>query len=370
MDSLVENIKQSEIWKKIHSDEPVLDIMAYFKSKNIDYSSIESLIDYISSNHSIDKTLITCKFLTSIIMISKFPDDIIGNNKGETEEILHKKAVEIYQILVENKTENIHKKLVTFKLLFDEWKQADKLNQINLLCEMYYKYDESINEFKNKKILSDEELLDINKEITDTMDSEAKMDYINKARAYDKEQGEIYMKHVNNARNQILHQLKELTPIYKKCLYHYKFKNVTYDESVYKMVYTKMKHIYWGNIKRDIFELQKCDIFKHVVQDYIDILSAMKITQLDYSSLESLLDYELSPDHLEDACILLCETIVKLNKQLDSENYDEIYDMLIEKLHNNSKYITEIFKFCFDRLESIKKIKDSLAIKNNSLNNE
>jgi hypothetical protein len=370
MNSLVENIKQSAIWQKIHSDEPVLDIMAYFKSKDIDYTSIELFIDRICTTNSIDEKLITYKFLTSILMIAKFPEDIIGTTKGDVEQLLSKKATEIYQMLEENKTENIHKKLVTFKLLFDEWKQSDKLNQINLLCEMYYKYDESIDEFKNKDSLSDEALLELNKEITDTMDPEAKMDYIDKARGYDKEQGDIYMKHVNHARNQILQQLKELTPIYKKCLHHYKFKNVTYDESVYKMIYTKMKHIYWGNIKRDIFELQKCDIFKHVVRDYIDILSEIKVTQLDYSSLESLLEYDLDSDHLEDACVSLCETIVHLNKQLDSENYDEIYDMLLEKLSDNHHYITEVFKFCFDRLETIKKIKDSLALKNNTINDE
>ena len=44
------------------------------------------------------------------------------------------------------------------------------------------------------------------------------------------------------------------------------------------------------------------------------------------------------------------------------EKYDEIYDMLLNKLSTNDHYITHIFKFCFDRLETIKKIKTTISV--------
>ena len=231
---------------------------------------------------------------------------------------------------------------------------------------MYYKYTESLEDCNNKEKLTDSQILDANKQITDTMNSEDQANYILKAREYDEEQYSIFKNQIFSTQNKILHQLKALTPNYKKYLSSYKFKNIEYDESMYKMVYTKMKYIYWKNIKRDIFELKKIDIFNHIISDYLEIISNLKVKNLDYSDVSKLLDYDIDEDNLLDACMNLCIKIVEINKKIDSENYDEIYDMLIKKVNNNNKYITEIFKFCFDRLESIKKIMKGLSLKNNT----
>ena len=366
MDIYIKKIHESNIWKKIHSQEDVLSIMSYFKNNNVDYSSIDDFLNYLINNNHIDKSDINKKFFTSILMIAYFPDDVIGKNRGDKENLIYDRAKEIYEMVKNCKVENIQKKLITFKILFNEWKKQDKISQINLLCEMYYKYTESLEDFNNKKKLTDSELLDVNKDITETMDAEDKHNYIVKAREYDEHQASIFKKQIFNTQNKILHQLKILTPNYKKYLSSYKFKNVEYDESVYKMVYTKMKYIYWKNIKRDIFELKKKDIFNHIINDYIEIIANLKVKNLDYSEINRLSDYDIDEDNLLDACIELCIKIVEINKKIDSENYDEIYDMLIKKLDNNKKYITEIFKFCFDRLESIKKIMTGLSLKNNS----
>mgnify|MGYP004128614087 CR=1 FL=1 len=49
--------------------------------------------------------------------------------------------------------------------------------------------------------------------------------------------------------------------------------------------------------------------------------------------------------------------------QIDSENYDEIYEMLLGKLDNTPKYVTDILKLCFNRLETIKDIKITISKK-------
>ena len=232
-----------------------------------------------------------------------------------------------------------------------------------MLCEMYYKYTESENDYRNKKEITDEEILDMH-EVTLMMDSEAKHDFIVKARELDKEQGDDFVKKISGMRNKILYQLKTITPGYMKYLKNYKYTNVTYDDTIYGEVYAKMKYIYWNNIKRDIFELKKCDIFQHIIQDYVDILLEMKNSTLDISVLENLKEYDLNEDNLIDACSMLCRTVISINKQLDSENYDDIYDMLLDKLGSSDKYITEIYKFCFNRLETIYKIKNSVLKKN------
>ena len=55
MDIYIKKIHESEIWKKIHSDNDVLLIMAYFKNNNIDYSSIDNFLNYLVNNNKIDK---------------------------------------------------------------------------------------------------------------------------------------------------------------------------------------------------------------------------------------------------------------------------------------------------------------------------
>ena len=59
------------------------------------------------------------------------------------------------------------------------------------------------------------------------------------------------------------------------------------------------------------------------------------------------------------------KAFININKQLDSENYDEIYDMLLNKVINNNGNVVDLYKFCFERLEMIKKIKEKLNKDNN-----
>ena len=361
MSEYIELLKESQVWLKIHSESEVTKITEYLADSSIDYSSIDNFINYIQQIFNLEEKIISHKLLVSILMISKFPNDIIGSDRNETEESIYQKALEIYNLINTCNLENINKKLITFKIIFNDWKSQDKLNQINLLCEMYHKYTDSLAEYTFDEA-TDEMILSQNSEITDTMDDEKKEEFVEKARQHEKEAKNDFITKINNMRNKILHSLKRLTPNYKSYVKNYKLKDVKYDESVYKMFYTKMKHIYWSNIRKDIFEKKDKNVYHHILNDYVTIFESLEISNIDIDCLKSYLDYDISEDNLTEACVTICKQFIETNKQIDSENYDEIYDTLYAKLVNNENYVTHIYKFCFDRLETIKKIKTTLKL--------
>lgn len=363
MNSLVEDIKENELWQKIHSEEEVSDIIEYFKKTDINYDVIDLFLEYLNENFGIDKNILTSKFLISIFMISKFPEEIIGTKLEDKEKEVLSKASEIYNKFVNNDLENINKKLVTFKIIFNDWKKKDKYSQMNILCEMYYKYTDSLDEYQKDDNISDDKIINIHKNITDTMDDEDKAEFIIKLKERNDIERNELIDQINKMRNKILHSLKELSPQYKVYLNNYKLKNVKYDETVYKHVYTKMKQVYWENIKADIFEKQNTEIYKHIITDYLELLEDINITDLDTSAISSFKDYEVSEENLLDACVGLCKMIIKCNMKIDSENYDEIYEMLLVKLDNKPEFIADIFKLCFNRLETIKDIKITISKK-------
>lgn len=363
MNSLVNDIKENELWQKIHSGEPVSDIIEYFKKTDLNYRVIDLFLDHLNANFGIDKSILTSKFLISIFMISKFPEDIIGSKLEDKEKDVVSKACEIYDKFLNNDLENINKKLVTFKIIFNDWKKQDKYSQMNILCEMYYKYTDSLNEYEKDDTISDEQIINIHKNITETMNDEDKAEFIIELKDKSEIERAEVISQINKMRNKILHSLKDLSPQYKNYLNNYKLKNVKYDETVYKHVYTKMKQVYWDNIKADIFEKQNTEIYKHIITDYLELLEDINITDLDTSAISSFKDYEVSEYNLLDACVGLCKMIIKCNMKIDSENYDEIYEMLLVKLDNKPEFISDIFKLCFNRLETIKDIKITISKK-------
>ena len=72
------------------------------------------------------------------------------------------------------------------------------------------------------------------------------------------------------------------------------------------------------------------------------------------------MEYEVKEEDLVYALSELGKYFIETNKSIDSENYDEIYDMLYSKLNRDNKYVVDIFKFCFERLDLISKIKEDL----------
>ena len=191
---------------------------------------------------------------------------------------------------------------------------------------MYHKYSQSIEEIKN---------------------DETKKEYVDEL---------VEMK------KKIISSMKVLTNDYQECLDNYKFKNVEYDKSVNKMIYTKIKYVYWENIRNYIFNDKKTDVYYSVINDYKTILNDIKVV-IDLTAIDLLEGYEIDIDNLIDASASLAKTLINTNKMIDSENYDEIYDMLCDRINNDPKYLIDGFKICFDRLEFIKKVKQNLKEK-------
>mgnify|MGYP001424906037 CR=1 FL=1 len=329
MENHISNLKKTKVWNKLEDDIQFDEITDFLRSEGIkeDYTIIKNFLDYLSEKHEIEENLLDSKFIVSILMINKFNDFIIGKNRVEKEELIVQKSSEIYNMIKNDQIVDINKKLVTFKIIFENWKKDDKEQQLNLLCEMYYNYQKSINESKN---------------------DEGKSEYVDE---------------LEKTKTKIIKSMKMITRDYKKYLDNYKFKNVEYDEKVQKMMYVKLKMAYWNNMRNLVFEKKNINVFKHILNDYKEIINDIKIRNFDYSKLNNFMDYEVKKQDLVYALTELGKYFIETNKSIDSENYDEIYDMLYQKLNNNNKYIIDIFKFCFERLDVISKIKENLDSK-------
>mgnify|MGYP001218086957 CR=1 FL=1 len=326
MENIIKNIIKSDIWKNIHSSSKVENAINYLKNKNLDYKPYEELIDFMVEKYDIDRDGIKSNFIVSTIMVSLFPNELIGESRIEEEELIVVKSKEIHNIIIEgNKDDNLHKKIYTFKILFENWKNKDKEQQLDLLSEMYYKYSESIDE---------------------NINDESKNEYVKEL---------VCMK------QKIIISMKNITENYRDHLENYKYKNVEYDSSVNKMIYTKLKYIYWENIRKYIFTDNNVDILHRVVLDYKELIKEIKVI-VDVNMLDSLLEYDINENNITQASVAISKEFIKINKQIDSENYDEIYDMVSNKITENNKYLVDGFKLCFDRLEIIKKIKMNIGI--------
>jgi len=339
MENLFDSIKQTNFWKLINDNNKVVDDVILYtrtKIKKEDYDKFDIFINNLYNEYDIDKDIITKKFLISCLMIAKYPNELIAKVKNEKETLVHEKALEIFEMISNNKSDNFNKKIVTFSIIFEDWKNKDKESQLNLLCEMYYRYKNNIDSISN-----DISNLEVENNVTMNNKDE-------------------YLKELRKQLNKILFSMKRLTSNYKEYLDNYKMKNVNYDEKVYKMMYEKLKMSYWTNIKKEIYEIKNTEAYKHIINDYLILINNIKVSNLDISLIISLKEYEITEENLIDACITLSKAFIEINKQLDSENYDEIYDMLLNKVVTNNLNVIDLYKFCFERLEMIRKIKDEL----------
>ena len=286
MENLFVSIKNTDFWILINDDnKSVDDIILYTRikiKKNNDYEKLDKFIDNLDKEFKIDKEIITKQFIISCLMIAKYPDELISKVRNEKEKLVFDKSFEIFEMIKEDKYENFNKKIITFSIIFEDWQNKDKESQLNLLCEMYYRYKNNIDAVTTDidKLEQENELI-MNK----------KDEYVN--------------------------------------------------------------------------ELKNTDIYKHIINDYLNLINNLKVSNLDISLLITLKDYEIESENLLDACYTLVKAFININKQLDSENYDEIYDMLLNKVINNNGNVVDLYKFCFERLEMIKKIKEKLNKDNN-----
>ena len=108
------------------------------------------------------------------------------------------------------------------------------------------------------------------------------------------------------------------------------------------MIYTK-QYIYWENIRKYIFTDNNVDILHRVVLDYKELIKEIKVI-VDVNMLDSLLEYDINENNITQASVAASKEFININKQIDSEKTDEIYDMVSNKITENNKYLVDGFK--------------------------
>lgn len=329
METHFEKIKHTQFWSLIHKNNPDEIIKYTMKSEFIDGDEkiFNSMLDFLSKNYNIPEEYLSPKIFTSMLVIAKFPDVFLDSNRELIEKSLYDRSCEIYNFINENQSDYklLGKKLFSFKIVFEDWKEKDLKQQVYLLCEMYYRYCDTIEEYK---------------------DDPSKKEYID----------ELLIMN-----NKILNNMKRLTPNYQSYLDNYENKHVSYSDKVNSLVYNKLKDLYWDNINTEIFEHSNYKVIDTIIDDYQDVLS-----QLNNETFNGNKFNDYRGIHTKENFKNIAVMMVRYNKQLDSENYDEIYDYTIEKINENIHNAISIIKICFDRLEMILKIKESVNEQNSN----
>ena len=329
METHFEKIKHTQFWSLIHENNPDEIIKYTMKSEFIDGDEkiFNSMLDFLSKNYNIPEEYLSPKIFTSMLVIAKFPDVFLDSNRELIEKSLYDRSCEIYNFINENQSDYklLGKKLFSFKIVFEDWKEKDLKQQVYLLCEMYYRYYDTIEEYK---------------------DDPSKKEYID----------ELLIMN-----NKILNNMKRLTPNYQSYLDNYENKHVSYSDKVNSLVYNKLKDLYWDNINTEIFEYSNYKVIDTIIDDYQDVLS-----QLNNETFNGNKFNDYRGIHTKENFKNIAVMMVRYNKQLDSENYDEIYDYTIEKINENIHNAISIIKICFDRIEMIIKIKEAVNEQNSN----
>ena len=295
------NIKNHPVWMLIKDNE--LDfIINKLPSQNIKNLNIfiEELFSLIGEEYETNKRNI----IVAILLINKFPNELLSSNRGEEEDNLYHKAKEIYELLGISNIDYIilAKKIYTFSIMYSEWKTKDKEMQLNILAELYYRYSEDIREF-----------------LSISTDSSKKI---------------VYNKIFKEFLNKVLNQMLILDKNWKEYLTNYNYKKIDFDENSQKFMYNKLTEVYWEHLKLQQLSRYPCDIIKQVITDYIILF-----TKIDNSK-----DLNYLYNHKSNLSELYQE-LVNLNKLLgDSFDYRNII-----KKEDTFKF----FKIIFNYLEKV-----------------
>ena len=207
----------------------------------------------------------------------------------------------------------LSKKIFTFIIVYEQWLIDDKENQLNILCEIYYQYDEILKDFLKNNMYS----VEIKK-----MYESIYRDFLNK----------------------ILRHLSLLKKTWKKYLKNYKYKHVDFDEQSQKFMYNNLKNVYW-----DIMYMESC------IKDNKEVIP--RIIN-DYKILYNKLNSEINLDYLDEYKLevkKLYYEFIRLNKLVgDSYPYPQATTkILIKDLHITPKVVFSQFKGIFNYLEEL-----------------
>ena len=325
MNSQLKQLKESEYWENLTKENSNIDeLLAFITSRKFEAnekSFLKNIINTLKTDFEIPEEYLSLRVFISCLIISKYPDALLSKDRKEIEENLYEKAKEIFNFINEDLDDFklLGKKLVTFKIMFDNWKQKDLESQMDILCETYYRYKETLDQTPNNIVNNS------NKEI---------VNFIAK----------------------IEKSMKRLSPDYKTYLENYRFKKVSYDEKAYNLIYKKLKKTYWDYIQNKIFNEEQYTIIDRIIDDYKELIDDIEINDVD---LSSILSYK--GVYSINALLGVTHKMIEFNNSIDSEHYDEIYIHITNKLISSVKYIPDILKFLFERLEFIKNVKKTVV---------
>ena len=316
MDSYINNMLTCDIWKFIESSRHVDEIIDYIPSvKKPKYIYYDGFISKLKEVTETDY-LITYNDIITIQLISKYKDDFLSKTLVDIEKQIYDRAYEIINIIknyMEGNSANILiKKIITFNIMFIDWKGKDKKSQLDILSEIFFRYNESLREFHSSDI--DDELKN------------------------------IYTKELNSFMNNILYNMKRLDTDYKDHLFKYKFKNIEFDNNARKYIYNNLVNIFWKNIDYRLRILKDYSVINLIIDSYIDIY--MKIS-LDEDYLDDIL--ELKNSSSLESIYSLTELLINNNLLFETPNIEYIIPIDSETI------VMKNLKLIFKHIETLQR---------------
>lgn len=320
MESYIDALQQCQIWKFIETSNNIDQIIDYIPSvKKPKYIHYINFIQKLKEETDTDYN-ITHNDIVTMHLISKYKEDFLSKTLVDIEKQIYDRAQEIINIITNYKTRNVLpekliKKIITFNIIFIDWKEKDKNSQLDILAEIFFRYNESLLEFQDSDIEDD-----------------LKVEYTNE---------------LNKFMNNILFNMKRLDLNYKCHLFKYKFKNIEFDNNARKYIYNNLTNIFWKNIEYRLKILKDYTVINLIIDSYIDIY--MKIS-LDEDYLDDILEYKQSSNASLENVYLLIGLLINNNLLFDEGNTEYILPI-------DSEYIVmKNLKLIFKQIEILHKI--------------
>tara|TARA_B110000208_G_C11760448_1_gene426693 strand:+ start:24 stop:920 length:897 start_codon:yes stop_codon:yes gene_type:complete len=260
-------------------------------------NSIESFVKDLFVHYKISYPV----KIVPLLLMSRFPNEIITNNRNDFENELYEKSIEIFKLLNHptiDDFKNVAQKILTLYLRYEDWMTKDKTLQIDILCEIFYTY---------KKFYND---LGVN---------------------------DFLQNNVTTFLNKILLYLKNLDNNWKESLSNYNFKNSEYDEDSHLNMLKYLRMVFWDNVKMEIFVRGNFKVINLLINDYLSLIEKGH-TLVDITILDQYKEVTNEQDVKE-----LAEIFLNINRSIDS-NFNYSF---------NENDIISNFEICFNRLDNI-----------------
>lgn len=212
------------------------------------------------------------RMLYTAKMLTRFPNELIGTVLIREEELLVSAATKCIQHIETLDIQDIGKQLVSFNILFNTWRNNDRISQFDILSELFYRYKETIDDIQNT--------------------------------GYDDAINTEYTKAIREFMNKILATMRQLDPNYMKHLHNYKYKHIEFDEQAHTYMYSKLKEVFWDNIYRELYIAKNYKIMSFILDNYSLLLTKIGA---DTSNIQGLIKESYDIYDIHDITLKLLE---------------------------------------------------------------